>query len=133
MIGPARYWRAIPQRYRREAARCAACGALSFPPRLVCRACGGREAETVRLSDQGEILAFSVVRAAPEGFGEEVPYALGLVRLDDGAQMTAQIVDCDLDALAIGDRVRLEFRRIREEGPAGILCYGHKFAPDQEG
>ena len=33
---PQKYWREIPQRYRYEAGRCAKCGKVFFPPRLVC-------------------------------------------------------------------------------------------------
>jgi hypothetical protein len=29
----------------------------------------------------------------------------------------------------IGDRVRLEFRRVREDGGSGILCYGYELVP----
>ena len=33
------------------------------------------------------------------------------------------------ETLKIGDRVKIEFRMIQEEGDAGILCYGYKFVP----
>jgi len=33
MIGSARYWREIPQRYRLEASRCCKCGKTAYPPR----------------------------------------------------------------------------------------------------
>jgi len=42
-----------------------------------------------------------------------------IVRLDDGVKVTAQIVDVDLDELRIGQRVRVEFRRVQKEGEAG--------------
>jgi len=51
------------------------------------------------------------------------------VRLDDGVKVTAQIVDADLDALEIGLRVRVEFRRVQKEGESGLLCYGYKYVP----
>ena len=38
-------------------------------------------------------------------------------------------VDVDPEALKIGDAVRLEFRRVRQAGASGILCYGYKFVP----
>lgn len=38
-------------------------------------------------------------------------------------------MDCDPDALAIGQDVRLEFRRLQADGDAGILCYGFKQVP----
>jgi len=128
-IGSARYWREIPQRYRYEAAKCARCGKVFFPPRLVCNGCRGREFEPVRLAQTGSVETFTIIRVPPTGFTDQVPYAVGIVKLEDGVKVTAQIVDCDLEKLAIGDRVRLEFRRVQQDGESGILCYGYKFVP----
>ena len=60
MIGSARYWREIPQRYRYEAARCAECSKLFFPPRTVCSNCRGRRFEKATLPKEGEIETFTV-------------------------------------------------------------------------
>ena len=129
MIGSARYWREIPQRYRYEAAKCAKCGKILFPPRLVCSAWRGREFEMVTLAREGSLETFTVIRVAPSGFGDEAPYAVGIIKLDDGVQLTAQVVDCEPEKLSIGDRLRLEFRRVQQDGESGILCYGYKFVP----
>jgi uncharacterized OB-fold protein len=129
MTGPARYWREIPQRYRYEAAKCTKCGKVFFPPRLVCNGCRGREFTKVTLAPTGTLETFTVIHVAPTGFGDQTPYAVGIVKLDDGARITGQIVDCELDKLAIGDRVRLEFRKLLQDGESGILCYGYKFVP----
>jgi uncharacterized OB-fold protein len=125
----ARYWREIPQRYRLEAARCTQCGQSTFPPRLVCPDCGSKDFETVKLSDRGTILTYTIIRVAPSQFVDEAPYAVGVVELEGGTRMTAQIADVPLDQIAIGQKVKVEFRRIREEGQAGILCYGYKCVP----
>jgi uncharacterized OB-fold protein len=129
MIGSARYWREIPQRYRYEAAKCRKCGHVHFPPRLVCRDCRGRVFDTVTLARTGVVETFTVIRVAPSGFGDETPYAVGIVKLDDGVRLTAQIVDTDPERLAIGERVRMEFRRVQKDGESGVLCYGYKFVP----
>ena len=129
MIGSARYWREIPQRYRYEAAKCAACGKIHFPPRLVCSACRGTVFTKTALAPEGEVETFTIIRVPPSGFGAEAPYAVGIIRLDDGVKVTAQIVDVDLAELQIGQRVRVEFRRVQKDGDAGILCYGYKYVP----
>ena len=129
MIGSARYWREIPQRYRYEAARCEGCGKLFFPPRGVCNKCRGRSFAKTVLPQQGTLETFTIIRVAPSGFGDEAPYAVGIVKLPGDIRVTAQIADCDLDALAIGDPLRLEFRRLQQDGESGILCYGYKFVP----
>jgi len=129
MHNPARYWREIPQLYRMEAGKCRSCGELYFPPRLVCSKCKGREFETVKLGDEGTIISYSIVRTGSSQFEDLIPYAVGIVELDGGVRITSQIADCDFAELSMGQRVRLEFRRIQEDGDAGIICYGHKCVP----
>jgi uncharacterized protein len=129
MIGSPRYWREMPQRYRYEAGKCGKCGKIFFPPRLVCSSCGGRSFEKTTLAQTGKIETFTVIHVAPSGFGDEAPYAVGIIKLDDGVKLTAQIVDCDPKSLAIGDPVRLEFRKVQEDGESGVICYGYKFVP----
>jgi uncharacterized OB-fold protein len=129
MSTSARYWREIPQRYRLEAAKCTKCGKQHFPPRLVCDKCGNRSFEKVVLPDTGKLVTHTVIRIAPSDFSTEAPYAMGIAELEGGVRLTAQIADVDFDELKVGMPVRIEFRRIREEGEAGILCYGYKFVP----
>ena len=127
MQNSARYWREIPQRYRMEAGKCASCGAICFPPRRRCPECGSCSFQTVKLGDHGKILTYTVIRVAPAQFSDQVPYAVAIVELDGGGRITTQIADCEFDQLAIGQRVRLEFRKVQKDGAAGILCYGYKF------
>ncbi len=129
MSTSANYWRQIPQRYRLEAGKCKGCGKLHFPPRLVCDACGSRDFETVKLSREGTLVTYTIIRVPPGGFSDQAPYAVGIVELDGGARITAQVVDADFDELKIGQRMKVEFRRIRTEGKAGIINYGYKCVP----
>lgn len=129
MPNPARYWREIPQRYRLEAGKCTSCGEIYFPPRLICAKCKSRRFETVKLRDEGHLVTYTVIRVGPSQFADQTPYAVGIVELDDGVRITTQIADCDFDKLAMGQRVRIEFRRIQKQGDAGLLCYGYKCVP----
>jgi uncharacterized OB-fold protein len=129
MITAQRYAREIPQRYRMEAGKCKKCGEIFFPPRIVCAKCRGREFETIKLSDEGKVVTYTVIRVPPTSFADEAPYAVGIIELKDGVRITAQIVDCGLEQIKIGMDVRLEFRKLMKEGSAGILCYGYKYVP----
>ncbi len=129
MANPAKYWREIPQRFRLEAAKCASCGKIFFPPRLICDKCKSRQFEKIRLKDEGKVLTYTIIRVGSSQFADQTPYAVGVVELDDGVRITSQIVDCDFDKLTIGQRVRIEFRKIQKVGAAGILCYGYKCVP----
>jgi uncharacterized OB-fold protein len=130
MTTPSRYWREIPQRYRLEANKCKKCGYISFPPRLICPQCQNRKFEETKLAEKGKIFTFTVIRVPPHQFVDQAPYAVGIVELDDGVKLTGQIVDCDFEDLKIGKRVKIEFRKVFDEGEAGILCYGYKFVPE---
>jgi uncharacterized OB-fold protein len=125
MISP-RYAREIPQRYRLEASKCTGCGKINFPPRLVCPSCSSREFETVKLSDEGKILTYTIIRVSSETFSRETPYAVAIIEVNDGARLMAMIADTDLDNVAIGKNVKLVFRKIQDEGVSGLHCYGYK-------
>jgi uncharacterized OB-fold protein len=125
MIVP-RYSREIPQRFRLEAGKCKSCGYIAFPPRLVCPECGNKDFENITLRPEGKILTFTIVHTAADEFVTETPYAVGIIETDDGARLTAQIVDCKPDEIEIGKKVDLVLRRMQREGHAGILQYGYK-------
>ena len=125
-----RHWREIPHRYRLEAVRCKKCQALFFPKRLICVECGAREFETLRLAGRGKLVTFTITEVAPAGFADQVPYAVGIVEMEEGVRVMGQITDCDPSELKIGDSLVTQFRRIREEGKTGIIMYGYKFVPD---
>lgn len=130
MPTPSRSWREIPQRYRLEAGKCTGCGFICFPPRLVCPRCGSREFTKTKLADSGKLLTYTIIRVAPHQYVDQAPYAVGIAEQDDGAKLTAQIVDCDFQDLKIGMRVKIEFRKIYEEGEAGVISYGYKFVKE---
>ena len=90
--------------------RCKACGKPHYYPRALCPLCGSDATEWVAASGRGTVYSYSVMRRLP------VPYALAYVTLDEGVTMMTNIVDCDLDAIRIGQRVRLVFKPT-EGGP----------------
>jgi uncharacterized OB-fold protein len=124
-----KYAREIPQRYRLEAVKCQQCQKILFPPRLICPSCRSRQFDKVNLKPEGKVLSYTIIRVAPSQFVDQAPYAVGIIELDDGARIMAQITDCDLEKLAIDMRVNIEFRKIYDEGESGIICYGYKAVP----
>jgi uncharacterized OB-fold protein len=126
---PSRGWRDYPQRYRREAARCNKCGKLFFPPRLICDECGHRELSVVALGETGKVLTYTIIRTPSDAFKELAPFALGIIEMDEGVRVMAQIADVEFEDLKVGMPVRMEFRRVVSEGHAGVIHYGHKAVP----
>lgn len=130
MFSPARAWRQFPQRYRLEAEKCTGCGKVLYPPRIVCPDCKGREFETMTLPREGKIVTFTIVRVPPSGFTDQTPLPIAVVELMEGVRVMVQVGDvADPTSIAVGDRVRLEFRRISSDGEAGVIFYGHKAVP----
>jgi uncharacterized OB-fold protein len=130
----ARFWRETPRRYNLSGAKCANCQTVYFPPRTVCPSCSvhrrsiGR-LEPFQLSGEGEVLSYTVVHEPAEGFEMQVPYVLALVETREGPRLTGPVVDIDPADVRIGLKVRAAFRKLREEGAAGVIHYGYKFAP----
>jgi len=124
-----RNWREYPQRYRMEAAKFKKSGKTYFPPRRVDPTNGDMTKETVTLPDTGKIVTYTVIRTPGAMFKDIGPYALAIAELTDGTKLMAQMTDCDIDKVKIGMEVRLEFRRIQQEGDAGVISYGYKFVP----
>ena len=122
-----RYAREIPQRYRYEAAKTTS-GKIFFPPRLFYP--GGETATKHILSQTGKVLTWTILQTSPAEYSDLAPYAMAIVELDDGARITAMLVDVELSTVKTGMRVRIEFRKIRSEGHEGLLCYGYKVVPE---
>ena len=122
-----RYHRETPQRYRLEAEKTES-GKVYFPPRPYYP--GGEKAQAYKLSDKGKVVTFTVIHTPPAEYSDLSPYALGIVEMDGGGRITAQIADVDPANVKIGMRVKVEFRKIRTEGDEGLLCYGYKVVPD---
>jgi len=84
--------------------RCTDCGKVHWYPRAICPFCFSDRTEWIAGSGKGTIYTYSVMRRAPE------PYAIAYVTLDEGPTMMTNIVDCDLDSIRIGQKVRLVFK-----------------------
>jgi uncharacterized OB-fold protein len=125
-----KYWREMAQRYRFEAAKCKKCGKVLFPPRLACPACKSRDFENTRINDKGTIETYTIVRIPPSQFTDEAPYPVAIVNMGDNVRVLCQVADCEPGELKIGLPVRLEFRKIQQEGKSGILAYGYKCVPE---
>ncbi|MEJ5988437.1 OB-fold domain-containing protein [Ramlibacter sp. PS3R-8] len=79
---------------------CVRCARAHWYPRAFCPLCGGPDIEWQAATGAGTVYSVSVVRRT------ETPYALVLVTLDEGPTVLSNMVECDLDAVRIGDRVR---------------------------
>ena len=96
---------------------CSSCGALFFDRRNACASCGARDFGSRRLANSGVLRAFTIVhRASP---GVQVPYVSGIVDLDGGGVVKANIVGVDpapgADVVNIGDNIAAQRESERED------------------
>jgi len=94
--------------------RCRDCGAYVFIPQPVCTACFGPRLDWVRSSGRGTVYSFTRVYRPPRP-AFEVPYVVAIVELEEGWYMLSNIVDCDVDDVAVGMPVEVSFRPMSEE------------------
>jgi uncharacterized OB-fold protein len=87
---------------------CASCGHRQFYPRRWCLNCGGTDLGWIRVSGEAELITYSVVRRAPNAAHQKrVPYVIGVVKLAEGPQLLASIVNVDAAVLTPGMAVRI--------------------------
>jgi uncharacterized protein len=89
------------------AQECQSCGALFLDRRNACASCGGHDFGSRQLAGDGTLRAFTIVhRATPD---VQVPYVSGIVDLDGGGVVKANLVDVEPDPgrVTLGMRVKL--------------------------
>ena len=85
---------------------CDDCGQSYFYPRAICPFCFSTNVKWTEAKGTGTIYTCSVTRRAGP-----IPYCLAYVQLDEGPRMLTNIVDCDLDAVRIGQQVKVAFKK----------------------
>lgn len=75
--------------------KCRDCGAITVPPKMVCRQCTGPDLEIVEVKGHGKIRTFTTVFVAAEGREEEVPYVIVMVELEAGPWLMGNLDGID--------------------------------------
>ncbi len=121
------FWRLRKSKYRLLGTRCAKCSAVFFPPKIFCPTCRRKGMiEDFQFSGNGTILSYTIIRSPPQGFEKSAPYAVAIIKLDEGANTSGQIVN-RIDNIEIGQRVKPVFRKMYQDGDDGLIHYGIKY------
>jgi len=81
--------------------RCKDTGKIFWYPRAISPFTLSGNVEMVEAKGTGTIYSYSVMRRSPQ------PYAIAYVELDEGVRLMTNLVDCDFDKLACGQKVKL--------------------------
>ena len=79
---------------------CTTCKQNFLPPRAICPNCHSDQLTWVEFSGKGKLVAFTSIYIAPTamievGYGRDNPYLSGIVELDEGVKISAQILGLD--------------------------------------
>ncbi|UCE96314.1 MAG: Zn-ribbon domain-containing OB-fold protein, partial [Candidatus Bathyarchaeota archaeon] len=92
-------------------ANCANCGNLSVPPKPMCPKCFSKNLKWKELPKQGKLMTYTVIHVSPERFQLSAPYAVGIVQLENGAQLPGMIKDVDFNKIEVGIQLVVDFEK----------------------
>ena len=124
-----RYHRLRDAYYRLDGTRCPNCDESYFPPRPVCPQCKASGLEPHAFRGTGTLYSYSRMMHTPRGFSSVGPYTVGMIRLDEGPLVMAQLTDVEGVELSIGMAFEMVTRKISENAEHGYIVYGYKFRP----
>lgn len=85
-----------------------------------------RRQKTIRdlLGKEGEVVTWTKIFTPPPQFKHIAPYIVVYVKLKNGQNICAQLVDCmDYSLLNVGDRVIVTLRKLRENVSDEVIPY----------
>jgi hypothetical protein len=98
--------------------RCKQCEAIIWPPRGICPKCLGTQSDWIEFKGRGKLLTFTVIHFPPSQFQAIAPYAVGIVKLEEGPQIPGMIKQVKLSELKIGMDLQADFEtHIPKEWP----------------
>jgi len=89
--------------------KCKCCGSVISPPRALCPKCFTSSLAWTELKGQGKLLTFTVIHFPSSQFQALAPYAVGIVKLDDGPHLPGMIKNVKLEDLRIGMSLQVDF------------------------
>lgn len=91
--------------------KCGSCGEVLFPVKEFCPNCSTTERlEKVTFSGKAKLYSYSIVRTGTAEFS--LPYAVGIVELEEGPLIVSHIQDCENESLHIGMDLRLSLGQV---------------------
>jgi uncharacterized OB-fold protein len=94
---------------------CSECDRVVWYPREICPACASSSIDWRPASGRGEVYAVSVHHLPGPGRDpSELPYAVALVALPEGARLMSNVVNCEPDRVVVGMPVRVAWHPLSD-------------------
>jgi len=97
------------------AAQCGECGSKFLPPRPICTSCYSKNLSWIKLKTQGKLVAYTIIHVAPQQFQPFVPYAYGIVELEDNLRLPGMIRNAKHEEIKIGMELKIVFEPTANE------------------
>lgn len=108
--------------------KCLDCGETFTSRRYYCAVCTSARMKEVALSSKGKLETFTISRMTPPGSVMQAPYALGIIRLAEGAKVTAALTDVPLDSLHCEMDMEMVSEKVLEDSDGNDII-SFKFRP----
>lgn len=95
--------------------RCSDCDRTYHYPRERCPECRSDATDWIDASGDGEVYSYTVTRQAGGEYADADRFVLAYVELAEGPRIMTNVVDCDADDLAVGQRVEVTFQETDSE------------------
>jgi 3-oxo-4,17-pregnadiene-20-carboxyl-CoA hydratase alpha subunit len=102
------FWFQGAQEHRLLIQHCMSCGTMRHPPLPACGTCGSLDWDTVESTGEGTLYSYVVVHY-PQVPGFEYPLPIGLVELDEGTRVVANLADVATGEIEVGMALRAQF------------------------
>ena len=102
------FWFEGARQHRLLIQRCKECGTLRHPPRPMCSQCRSYEWDVLDASGRGTVHSF-VVNHYPQVPAFDYPLAVGLIELQEGTRLVANVIGVEPSDIQIGMPVEVEW------------------------
>jgi uncharacterized OB-fold protein len=89
--------------------KCKRCDTIICPPRNLCPKCLADQLDWTELKGHGKLLTYTTIHFPPTQFQALAPYAVGIVKLEQGPQLSGMIKNVKLEDLRIGMEIEVDF------------------------
>lgn len=89
--------------------KCLKCGGIMCPPRAICRKCLFDKFEWVEFKGRGKLLTYTIIHFPPTQFQALAPYAVGIVKLEEGPQLSTMIRNVKVEEIQIGMSLQVDY------------------------
>ena len=76
---------------------------------------GKRNLQWKPTSGKGELYSFTVTHVPTPGFEARAPYVIGMIELDEGVRIIANLINIEIDDVEIGMRMKVAWEKLSDD------------------